>query len=159
MIFLNIHSKGKYPSNVLSNFYSHRFTFEGCTFECMEGFLQSLKFQSENEKARFSEMDGKAAKLAGADKKYMSLHWQGKTYNRNSKEYADLLLKAYEAMCFQNMMFQDALKASYPRILMHTIGKWRREQTVLTWWEFTRILSKLRSSIIRESRVKPEGEI
>lgn len=157
-MFLNIHSKGEYPSNVLSNFCSHHFTFEGCTFECMEGFLQSLKFQSENEKARFSEMDGKSAKLAGADKKYMSLYWQGKTYDRTSKEYADLLFKAYEAMCLQNTMFQDALKASYPRILMHTIGKWRRGHTVLTWWEFTRILSKLRSSIIHESRVKSEGE-
>lgn len=158
MMLLNIHSKGEYPSNVLSNFYSHHFTFEGYTFECMEGFLQSLKFQSENEKECFSKMDGKSAKLAGEDKKYMSLYWQGRSYDRYSKEYADLLLKAYEAMCLQNTMFQDTLKASYPRILMHTIGKWRRGQTVLTWWEFIRILSKLRSSIIRESRVKSEGE-
>lgn len=157
MLFLNVHSKGRYPSNVLSNFYSHHFTFEGYSFECMEGFLQSLKFQSKNEKARFSEMDGKSAKLAGADKKYISLYWHGRTYNRYSKEYADLLFKAYEAMCLQNTMFQDALKASYPRILMHTIGKWRRGHTVLTWWEFIHILSKLRSSVICESQVKSEG--
>lgn len=158
MVFLNIHSKGEYPSNVLSNFYSHHFTFEGCTFECMEGFLQSLKFQSENEKAHFSKMDGKSAKLAGADKKYMSLYWQGRTYDRTSKEYADLLFKAYEAMCLQNTMFQDALKASYPRILMHTIGKWRRGHTVLTWWEFTCILTKLRSKLTRGFFQKSEGE-
>ena len=85
-------------------------------------------------------------------------YFKAKEIAIDSKEYADLLLKAYEAMCLQNTMFQDALKASYPRILMHTIGKWRRGQTVLTWWEFIRILSKLRSSIIRESRVKSEGE-
>lgn len=103
-------------------------------------------------------MDGKSAKLAGADKKYISLYWQGRTYDRTSKEYADLLFRVYRAMCLQNTMFQDALKASYPRILMHTIGKWRKGHTVLTWWEFTHILSKLRSSIIHESRVKSEGE-
>lgn len=158
MLFLNVHSKGRYPSNVLSNFYSHQFTFEGYSFECMEGFLQSLKFQSENEKARFSEMDGKSAKLAGADKKYVSLYWKGRTYNRHSKEYADLLFKAYEAMCLQNTTFQDALKASCPLILMHTIGKWRRGHTVLTWWEFTCILTKLRSKLARGFFQKSEGE-
>lgn len=124
----------------------------------MEGFLQSLKFQGENEKARFSKMDGKSAKLAGADKKYTSLYWHGRTYDRFSKEYSDLLFKAYEAMCLQNTMFQDASKASYPRILTHTIGKWRRGHTVLTWWEFTYILSKLRSKLARGFYQKSEGE-
>lgn len=124
----------------------------------MEGFLQSLKFQEDKEKEAFSKMDGRSSKLAGADKKYGSLYWHGRPYDRYSKEYVDLLSKAYEAMCLQNTMFQDALKASQPRILMHTIGKWRREHTVLTWWEFTCILTKLRSKLARGFFQKSEGE-
>ncbi len=53
MIFLNVHSRGKYPSNVLSNFYTHDFVFEGVSCRCMEGFLQGLKFPYEEEKMNF----------------------------------------------------------------------------------------------------------
>lgn len=158
MMFLNVRSKGGYPSNVLSNFHDSDFTFEGVSFKCMEGFLQSLKFQNEEEKAAFSEMNGRKAKFAGTDKRYESLHWQGKAYDRFSKEYVDLLFRAYEAMCLQSIPFQNALKASYPQILIHTIGKWKRENTVLTWWEFTHILTKLRSRVIRGMFEKSEGE-
>ncbi len=158
MFFLNVHSKGKYPSNVLSNFYVHDFTFEGVSFKCMEGFLQSLKFQCDEDKKAFSEMDGRTAKLAGTDIKYESLYWQGRKYDRYSKEYLELLMRAYEALCLQSVSFQNALRTSYPRILMHTIGKWKRGKTVLTWWEFTRILAKVRSKIVRGIFQKSEGE-
>ena len=40
---IDIHSKGKFPSNVLSNFQESKFQFEGIQIESMEGFLQSLK--------------------------------------------------------------------------------------------------------------------
>lgn len=148
-MFLNIHSKGEYPSKVLSNCYSHHFTFEGCTFECMEGFFQSLKFQNEKEKKAFSKIDGRSSKLAGTNKKYESLYWQGEKYGRYSKEHFDLLMRVYEKLCSQSASFRCALRISYPRILMHTIGKRKRENTVLTWWEFTRILTKIRSKVVR----------
>lgn len=68
MIFLNVHSRGKYPPNVLSNFYTHDFVFEGVSFRCIEGFLQRLKFPYEEGKIAFSKMEGLEAKLDGADK-------------------------------------------------------------------------------------------
>ena len=40
---IDIHSKGKGPSNVLSNFYPHEFDFEGVYCGSIEGFQQSLK--------------------------------------------------------------------------------------------------------------------
>lgn len=158
MLFLNVHSRGKYPSNVLSNFYTHDFVFEGVSFRCMEGFLQSLKIPYEEEKIAFSKMEGLEAKLAGTDKEYTALYWRGKRYDRYSKEYLFLLMQAYEALCSQNVLFQDALRASYPRILTHTIGKWKRKNTVLTWWEFTHILTKLRTKVVRGMFQKTEGE-
>lgn len=45
-VAIDIHSKGKWPSNVLSNFYPHRFKFDGVWCRSMEGFLQSLKTPS-----------------------------------------------------------------------------------------------------------------
>lgn len=103
-------------------------------------------------------MDGRSSKLAGANKKYESLYWRGEKYDRYSKEYFDLLIRAYESLCSQSASFRCALRASYPRILMHTIGKWKRENTVLTWWEFTRILTKMRFKVVRGMFQKSEGE-
>lgn len=40
---LDIHSKGLYPSNVLSNLCDNGFCFDGIVCGSMEGFLQSLK--------------------------------------------------------------------------------------------------------------------
>lgn len=149
MFWLNIHSAGQYPSNTLSNFYHHNFIFDGVQFNCMEGFLQSLKFQEEKEKIPFSTMEGREAKEFGTGKKYTHLYWQGKEYNRFSNEYFDLLVRAYESLCFQSKLFQDALRLSYPRILLHSVGKWRRGKTVLTWWEFMRILTALRKKVVQ----------
>ncbi len=39
----DIHSKGKWPSYALSNFYHNSFEFEGVSCRSMEGFIQSLK--------------------------------------------------------------------------------------------------------------------
>ena len=43
---IDIHSKGDYPANVLSNFYPNEFELDGVRCASMEGFLQSLKFKN-----------------------------------------------------------------------------------------------------------------
>ena len=43
---MDIHSKGKYPANALSNFAPHLFILDGVECCSMEGFLQSLKFKN-----------------------------------------------------------------------------------------------------------------
>ncbi len=41
---IDIHSKGAYPSDALSNFAAYEFMVDGIPCASMEGFLQSLKF-------------------------------------------------------------------------------------------------------------------
>ena len=45
---MDIGSGKKYPSNALSNFAPHPFTFRGLECASMEGFLQGLKFKDSN---------------------------------------------------------------------------------------------------------------
>lgn len=89
------------------------------------------------------------AKLEGAKKKWKKyLYWKGAKINRFSSKYYDFILSAYRQL-YQNTDFKTALISTGNKLLLHTIGRTFRKNTVLTWWEFTYILSKLR----RESRL------
>lgn len=148
MRIINIYSKGKYPADALSNFAPHKFSFDGAEdIACMEAFVQSLKFKDERQQREALRLPGKEAKLAGADRTWgRTLYWKGREFDRFSKEYAQLIERAYHAM-LSNEDFRAALKASKGCALLHTVGKTRRKSTVLTWWEFLRILYKLRREI------------
>ena len=63
------------------------------------------------------------------------LHWQGVDYKRDSQEYQDLLDRAYEALS-TNDGFARALLATGDAILTHSIGKRKKNETVLTQQEF-----------------------
>lgn len=140
---INIRSKGKYPADQLSNFSYHPFQFYGEQFTCIESFLQSLKFPDNQEQIWM--LSGKQAKDAGKTQHWNRyLFFKGKTIDRNSKEYISFVKSAYQCMFEQNPDFRKALRDSKGCILLHTIGKWRRSKTVLTWWEFTHILTELR---------------
>ena len=146
-MFLNIHSKGKYPSNELSNFAKHPFFFD-VPINSMEGFLQSLK--TPNNQANICQLVGKDAKEIGKGIRWEKyLYWNGRTYDRFSKEYRDLIEQAYRAM-LNNKGFKKALWDSRGKILIHTIGKCRRKSTVLTGWEFCSILMKLRKELTKD---------
>lgn len=49
---IDIHSKGKWPSYALSNFYHNSFVLNGVSCRSMEGFLQGLKCSDTNEQIR-----------------------------------------------------------------------------------------------------------
>lgn len=147
-MFVNIYSKGNYPANALSNFAPHKFDFDGFGhIPCMEAFLQSLKFEDPVEQSQVLYLDAKEAKKVGSYKEWNRyLFWKGQKFDRCSKEYIQLVERAYRSLLL-NDDFRIALIETKQKILLHSIGKSSRKKTVLTWWEFVHILTKLRKEI------------
>lgn len=142
---MDIGSGNGYPSSSLSNFAGHRFIIDGVTCNSMEGFLQSLKFESPEMQEYVCSLIGKMAKFKGKPKKWFTkqeLYWRGKVIDRHSEEYQKLLDRAFKSMYDQSESFRKALKASEGATLLHSMGKSDPKKTILTNTEF---LSRLRS--------------
>lgn len=147
---MDIISKGKYPSNKLSNFAGHRFTLDGVECYSMEGFLQSLKFKDPNMQKEVCKLVGFAAKRKGSDKNWrrtQTLYWRGTEINRKGDVYQTLLDSAFEAMAKQSEGFRKALLASGDGNLTHSIGKRKKNETILTVQEFCSRLMSLRQRV------------
>lgn len=147
---MNIGSGQGYPANALSNFSPHPFVLDGIQIASMEGFLQSLKFESADMAKYVCTLVGKAAKFKGKNKNWrvrQTLYWLGQPIKRESKEYQDLLDRAYRAMFEQSESFRNALKASGNSTLTHSIGRNDYKETVLTVNEFCRRLNSLRNEL------------
>jgi len=147
---MDISSKGGYPSNKLSNFAGHRFTIDGVTCNSMEGFLQSLKFSNPDMQVEVCKLVGYAAKKKGKDKNWRTkqiLYWRGIEIKRDSQRYQDLLDRAYKEMAIQSEGFRKALLASGDGLLTHSIGRRKKNETILTTTEFCSRLIKLREQI------------
>lgn len=103
---------------------------------------------------KIAGMDAKSAKAAGQTQHWQEnggwLYWQGRPTNRYGKEYQKLLDQAYDALLYQNAEFADALRSSRGRILIHTIGRLRKKDTVLTSIEFCSILTRKRRKLLRK---------
>jgi len=143
---MDIGSGNKYPSNALSNFAPHPFVIDGIACNSMEGFLQSLKFKSPEMQEEVCKLVGYAAKKKGRNKNWQQsqiLYWQGTEIQRKSKEYQDLLDRAYEQLN-KNTKFRKALEATHGATLTHSIGRSKESETVLTKSEFCSRLTKLR---------------
>lgn len=144
---MDISSKGKYPSNSLSNFSPHPFKLDDVEISSMEGFLQSLKFKSSEMQVEVCKLVGLAAKMKGKNKKWFrtqTLYWRGVEMKRDSDEYQELLDRAYNAMYEQSDSFRRALAASVGCTLTHSMGKNKKNETVLTTQEFCSRLTILR---------------
>lgn len=146
---MDIQSKGKYPSNSLSNFAPHPFEIDGVKCNSMEGFLQSLKFSSSDMQAHICTLVGFAAKRAGAKKNWQTtqtLWWRGQPIKRDSQEYQNLLDRAYDALA-KNDSFRKALIASGNATLTHSMGRRKINETVLTQQEFCSRLMRVRREV------------
>lgn len=149
---MDIGSGSGWPSAALSNFAPHPFVIDGIECASMEGFLQSLKFKDPAMQVEVCKLVGKAAKFKGKKKKWwktQTLHWQGMEYKRDSKEYQELLTRAFEALA-ENTSFQKALLATGKSTLTHEIGKTKISETVLTRQEFCGRLMMLRARLQEE---------
>lgn len=147
---MDISSKGGYPSNKLSNFAGHRFTLDGVECYSMEGFLQAVKYSNPDMQEEVCKLVGYAAKKKGSKKNWrtkQTLYWRGVEIKRDSDRYQDLLDRAYEAMATQSEGFRKALLASGTGLLTHSIGRNKKNETVLTTNEFCSRLMKLRERI------------
>lgn len=154
---MDIGSGNTYPSNALSNFAPHPFEIDGVQCNSMEGFLQSLKFESKEMQEYVCTLVGYAAKKKGRNKNWkqsQTLYWKGEAIKRDSKEYQDLLDRAY-AELYKNTKFKAALEASGNSVLTHSMGKSKESETVLTTREFCSRLAKLRNNgTLTEPKVK-----
>ena len=155
---MDLGSQNEYPSCALSNFAAHEFYLDGVRCASMEGFLQSLKCKNPEMQKHICSLIGIAAKRAGRErndwKKRQKLYWQGKSYDRRSVFYQQLLDRAYDALG-ENPGFRKALKAAGNAVFTHSVGKRKEGETVLTVQEFCSRLNRLRSKIFG---TEPERE-
>lgn len=153
-IGLDIHSKGCWPKKELSNFYPHRFVFDGVECASMEGFLQSLKYKDVDKQREICTLTGRYAKDRGNGTWIFNqdLYWKGKQYNRHGIDYLRLIHNAYDAMYSQCEDFRKALKAVGNKHLFHTIGKIDPHDTVLTEDEFIQLLNLMRDRLKLEAQ-------
>lgn len=146
---MDIGSGMGYPAAALSNFTPHPFILDGIECASMEGFLQSLKFKNPEMQKEVCKLVGKAAKFKGKKKKWwktQTLWWRGEEIPRHSKEYQELLDKAFNELA-KNTSFQKALLATGNATLTHSMGKSNPSQTVLTTQEFCSRLLKIRARL------------
>ncbi len=144
---MDIYSKGEYPSDALSNFYAHEFEIDGVRCECMEGFLQSLKYRNPEKQKQVCALVGKQAKEAGSKKRIWKLThnvwWRGKKIKRTSPEFSELISRAYREL-LKNEGFAQALIDTGDEVLTHSIGSHDPRKTILTEEEFVSELMELR---------------
>jgi len=146
---MNIQSGSGYPASSLSNFCPYNFIVDDIQCNSMEGFLQSLKYQNIEMQEYVCTLVGKQAKFKGKKKKWwktQTLWWKGKQIDRHSKEYQDLLDKAYYSLALNNK-FRRALLATGDANLTHSIGKRNPHETILTVNEFCGRLMNIRNKI------------
>ncbi len=146
---MDIGSKSKYPAGSLSNFSPHPFVFEGVECASMEGLLQAFKFDKELIQVEVCKLVGFAAKKRGSKRNWQrnqTLYWKDVAYGRSGEEYQKLLNRAYMSLA-SNTKFQKALIASGDAVLGHSIGKRKKQDTVLTTQEFCSRLTKIREKL------------
>lgn len=148
---MDIGSGNGYPSSALSNFHPHAFVIDGVECASMEGFLQALKFDKPHIQVEVCKLVGLAAKRRGKNrnrawKPRQTLWWKGVAYKRDSREYQELLDRAFDALA-TNESFQRALLATQHSALTHSIGRTNSHDTVLTVNEFCSRLLKIRARL------------
>jgi len=145
---MNIGSNSSGVAKRLSNFTARRFIFDGVECYSMEGLLQSFKFKDEHIQVEVCKMIGFSAKKRGRSRNRIwqveqKLWWKGKSFERKSKEYQDLLTKAYDALATNEKFLKDLL-STQDAVFTHSIGNNKENETVLTEREFCGQLTRLR---------------
>lgn len=157
---IDIHSRGEYPSDALSNFTAYEFMMDGIQCSSMEGYLQSLKFMRKSKQKQICKLVGKEAKNAPGRlrnlrwKMTKNLYWNGTRYKRDSVKYQKLIARAYDAL-YENANFRTALEFTQNAELCHSIGGQDSRRTILTEAEFICQLYRLRIKL-HEGEIRDE---
>ena len=115
-----------------------------------EGALQSLKFDKLHIAIEVCKLSGMKAKFKGKNrnkawKSKQTLWFCGVPMERKSETFQKVLDFIYISMWMQNKAFRDDLAATKDAVLVHSMGKNKETDTVLTEREFCSRLSKLRN--------------
>lgn len=98
---IDIKARGKYPSNVLSNFAKTNFEIDGIKVSSIEGFLQSLKTNDSELQKKICQMNGFEAKEFSKRFKRrpeeVLCFWNGKAFTKSSPEFKQLIKQVLEA--------------------------------------------------------------
>lgn len=132
----------------LSNLFPHKFGVDGVTCQSMESFIQSLRVENEMIQRQicqnYSGYMAYKMRLSLPDwRKTGYVYWRGRKILRDSKEYDELMTKAYYELCSQNFVFRYCLYNHKDEILFHTIGCTDKTETLLTQQEYISQLEKL----------------
>ncbi len=153
---ININSRGKYPTNVLSNLYECPFYLDDVYCASREGLLQAFKTQFVNEQMRLCGLSGREAQRFGQEYNYWKddqfLYWKGGCFERDSGEYQELLKRVFNP---ENMSLEviTALLSTGNKKLVHSVGKSDIRDTVLTEQEFCALMMNARD-ILREKGLR-----
>ena len=142
----DICAKGSHPEDILSNLCGNDFRFDEVSCGCMEGFLQSLKYQDMEIQRKICGMKGTEARQHSISEwqESQTVWWKGHAINRQSSEYNQLVRNAYVAMYLWCGRFRDALMSTVGKQLLYDSGRNDSHKTILTDQEFCKILTDLR---------------
>ena len=145
--WINVGYNLKEPlSKALSNLFHYEFMFRGKQLNSIESFFQGIKIKDKN-------VQEYAFKYSGIESNYIKvcsdcnwqdeqiIYWDGIPYERNSKEYDDLVDELYIS-AIQNPLYRNALKNTDKEVI-HSIGKENKNETVFTRYEFEYMLNCL----------------
>ena len=131
----------------LSNLGRRHFIFDGVECASIEGALQSFKFQDVNMQVEICKNYGQKARKSGQKKNWKQtqiLYWKGEAIKRDSTEYQALLDLLYQSAFEQCDKYREDIVSCVGVTFKHSVGKRKKQDTVLTEQEFVSRLTKLR---------------
>lgn len=151
---IDIKASADGAAGILSNLYPHSFQLDGIICGGMEGFIQSLKYPDPTAQMAVASLSGhKARNFGRLGLNWMikqELYWKGKPYARGSRQYKNLIRRAYQACFDQNPLFRETLFHTGLDTLVHYMGNSDQTKTPLTEAEFMFELYRLRSIVQQE---------
>ena len=145
-----------FPFGMLDPSAPVRFEIDGVECASLDGFVESLKFERIIDQKNVTKRVGEDAREQGKNQDNPAnqiadriLHWQGRTFKRNSKEFDKLLARVFREMA-KNARYQEALLITQDVDFRHPKGKIAKKDTILTRKELTDNLKKLRADLRQE---------
>ena len=135
-------------AKALSNLCPYPFMLDGIYCQSMESFIQSLKISDEAVQEDICAHTGPfcySIRTMFEDwRTTQTVYWKGKTIDRHSDEYIELLRRAYNTLYIQSDIFRYAIQKSKGYKLIHSIGCTDSTETLLTPDEYISFLNELR---------------
>jgi len=143
---INIKSKGKGVSGLLSNFTKSPFIFNGEKYNSFEGFWQSIKFKENDPNRKIAQtLFGSSAKKFGGKVNSNKFYFNGKIINYNSPQSYKLAKDAERERFLQNKSQLNTLLSTSNAKLIHFVEI--KDSKSLPRKDFCRILTELRSEL------------